>query len=256
MAGKPVRFHPAAGQEYSSGFTLEKNTPEVPMDAHERLLETWSHEKHQQGRCFIKDGVIDKKRWRSVHHKVLFLLKEARHEGKGYWDLRKYLREDDLALMSPTWRNAAYWCYAIHHIKHGSLPGLPDPNRPINGRQNEEAVELLRSSAVVNIKKSDGRSSSRHEEIQSCAQRDKDHIKKQTALVNPDVVICGNTWGFIREWWPEERLYDGVYRVGQGVFVDFWHPSYHISNELKYYALAGQLHFSNALINRAVVATA
>jgi hypothetical protein len=213
-------------------------------DLHEDLLERWSQEQHHQGQCFIKDGIIDVDRWQSADPKVLFLLKEARHCGKGTWDLRKYLREK--APSEATWRNAAYWCYAIHHIRRGKLPGRPFlSDRKV---EYDKAVEALRSSAVVNIKKSKGKSTSALKDIERYARRDKPYIQQQIKLIKPDVVICGYTWQFVEDWWPDKKsIYDGTWRVRQVVFIDFWHPSYRVSGDLKYYALAAMLHFSNAL---------
>lgn len=222
------------------------------MDAHEDLLDGWSRRRHHQGQRFgfIKDGIIDNDRWRSADPKVLFLLKEARHGGAGTWDLRKHLRES--APKTATWRNAAYWCYAIDHIKRGRLPGLPFPSE----RKAEylKAVEALRCSAIINIKKSNGQSSSSHGDIEWYARKDKQFIQRQIELIAPDVVICGYTWRYVEDWWPVRPLFDGVYRTGHRVFVNFWHPSYRISEELKYYALAGQLQNSNALANLSVMA--
>jgi hypothetical protein len=129
---------------------------EYTMDTHEDLLEKWSLEPHHQGQCFIKDGIIENDRWRSADPRVLFLLKEGRHSGTGIWDLRKYIRESDPD--QGTLRNTAYWCYAIHHIKRGRLPGLPIASK--RTAEYRKAVEALRSSAIVNIKKSSGRSNS------------------------------------------------------------------------------------------------
>jgi len=216
---------------------------------HEKLLDTWP----SKGRLFIKDGIIDMDRWRSADPKVLLLLKEARHNGVGTWDLREYLREEPKP--RGTWRKSAYWCYAIPYIKRGSLPGLPF--LPDRKAEFDQAVEALRSSAIVNIKKSDGKNTSRDEDIERHARRDKRLIQRQIERIKPDVVICGGTWRFVEDWWPDKiRLYDGVYRVGQRVFINFWHPAYRVSDELKYYALAAMLHFSNALAKRALAAVA
>lgn len=220
------------------------------MNPHDGLLEKWSREKHHQKHCFIKDGVVDTVRWRCADPKVLFLLKEAYDDnGRSSWDLRRYLRKEPSALNNPTWRNAAYWCYAIHHIKRGRLPGLPF--LPERKAEYDHAVELLLSSAVVNIKKSKGQHRSSNIDIEGYARRDRELIQKQINLIKPDVVICGNTWQFVEAWFPNRKqLWDGVYRVEQRLFVNYWHPSARGSDELKYYALAGQLHFSDALAHR------
>jgi hypothetical protein len=127
------------------------------MDAHEELLDRWARRPHHQGHCFIKDGIIDYRRWHSKAPRVLFLLKEARHDGpESIWDLRAFIRE--AGPYGLTFKNSAYWCYAIHHIASGSLPRFPVQQSAI-----DEAAELFLCSAVVNIKKSRGmpRSTSR-----------------------------------------------------------------------------------------------
>ncbi|MGB8061292.1 MAG: hypothetical protein WCF26_05310 [Candidatus Sulfotelmatobacter sp.] len=221
------------------------------VDPHyEKLLETWK----PRGRCFIEDGIIDDDRWHSADPKVLLLLKEARHEGTGTWDLRRHLREED---PTNTWQKSAYWCYAVQGVKSGSLRCLPFSNMPERKAEYEKAVEALRASAIVNIKKIDGKETSDNEDIRKHAERNRHLIKQQIELIKPDLVICGNTWRFVENWWDKkeiEKIYDGVYRVGQHqrVFIDFWHPAYRISEDLKYYALAAMVHFSHALAKRAL----
>jgi hypothetical protein len=215
-------------------------------DLHEDLLGRWSREQHHQGRCFIKDGIIDSDRWRSADIKILFLLKEAYHDGGSTWDLRKHVRENDLR-GKPALRNLVCWSYAIHNIKRGHLPGLP--SLPQRKSEYHAGLEALRSSAIVNIKKSGGQSSSSAGDIQLYARLDKRCIQRQIKLINPNLVVCGHTWDFVKDWWPKPKpvmLYDGVWQVGQLVFINFWHPAYR-DDELIYYALAAMLHFSKVL---------
>jgi hypothetical protein len=218
------------------------------VNPHDELLDKWSELKHHQekGKCFIKDGIVDPSRWASARPKVLLLLKEARHKGSVRWDYREYLRKDYPP--NRTLQNSAYWCYAIHRIVRGNLPPVPFPGT----RKSEyiKAVEALRSSAIVNVKKSGGRSISSDEDIAYYAKKDGPLLRQQIESIKPDVVVCGNTWECVNQLWQDKDLvYDGVWRVGQSVFINFWHPSYRISDELKYYALAGLLLGSKALSN-------
>jgi hypothetical protein len=219
------------------------------MDPHEKLLTKWSQQPHHQGKgkCFIKDGIVDPHRWISARPKILLLLKEAYHEESGFWDLRDYVRQE---APDPhgTLRNSAYWCYAIQSMVRGSLP--PVPFQDTRKCEYDKAVEFLRSSAVVNIKKSEGTSTSSDEDIARCAKKDGLFIQQQIEWIKPDVVVCGNTWKHVEHLWQDkDRIYDGVWRVQQAVFIDFWHPSFPISDELKYYALVGLVLGARALSN-------
>jgi len=213
------------------------------MDAHESLLEKWSRRPQHAGECFIQDGIIDADRWARAKPRVALLLKEAYDEpgatAAQSWDLRKFLRET-----GPKWKiwwTAAYWCYAVRQLGSGNLPPFPV--------EEHDAKEALLSSAIVNIKKSGGRSYSDIGEITRVAKDDGLLIREQIDLINPQVVICGYTWECVKPLWPEpDRIYDLVWRVGERVFVDFWHPANYYPDQLNYYALAGVLQNSKALV--------
>lgn len=220
------------------------------MDAHEELLTKWSQQPHHQGHCFIKDGIIDQRRWDSIAPKVLFLLKEARHDGAdSSWDLREFIRE--MGPCGPTLKNTAHWCYAIHHVARGNLPGFP-----VDKYAFDEAAELFLSSAVVNIKKSGGTPRSSSDDLAQYGQTGGVFIENQIELIDTDVVVCGYTWPCVKHVWPEAQSggYDGAHRVGRKIFIDFWHPAYQIPGELKYYALACLLQNSHALSRVALAA--
>src|ERR1039458_3252367 len=148
------------------------------MDAHEKLLTKWSQQPHHKGKgkCFIKDGIVDPKRWVSARPKLLLLLKEAYHQGSEHWDLREYVRQENPAPHG-TLRNSAYWCYAIQCMVRGSLPPVPFPNT--RKSEYDKTVEFLRSSAIVNIKKSGGSSTSSDEDIACYAKKDGPFIQQQ-----------------------------------------------------------------------------
>jgi hypothetical protein len=229
------------------------------MDAHEILLTECSQGPHHQGKgkYFIKDGIVDPRRWASAARpKVLLLLKEAYHGESEHWDLREYVRKlehPDRSLL-----NSAYWCYAIQCIARGSLQ--PVPFRATRKSEYEQAVEALKSSAIVNVKKSEGKSESSDEEIADYAKKDGPFIRQQIELIKPDVVVCGNTWVPVEHLWPDkdkDYIHDGVCRVGRtAVFINFWHPSRRnlIADEIKYYALVGLLLSSRALSDLAAAA--
>jgi len=228
------------------------------MDAHEKLLTDWSRQTHHKGKgkYFIKDGIVDPRRWASpTRPRVLLLLKEAYHEESEHWDLREYVRK--LEHPDGTLLNSAYWCYAIQCVARGDLQ--PVPFRDTRKSQYEQAVEALKSSAIVNVKKSEGRSRSLDKEVEDYAKKDGPFIRRQIELIKPDVVVCGNTWVLVEHLWPKKDkgyVHDGVYRIGQRVFMNFWHPSRRnlIHDELKYYALVGLLLSSKALSNLAAAA--
>lgn len=200
------------------------------MEVLDKLFFEWSNREHHRGKGFIRDGIIDEIRWFRTHQKVLLLLKEAygEHEGELKWDLCKLIREEWKGPKHHIWHQAASWCYAAQNIKSN------DKRFPTK----EEAADALLQAAFINIKKSDGLSASDNEEIARYAQKDGDLIKRQIELIEPAIILCGNTWSAVKYLWPEaQEDYDMVWKTENFTFVDFWHPAGRFPDGLAYYAL-------------------
>jgi hypothetical protein len=204
------------------------------MDAHDELLNRWSAESRHVGKGFIRDGIIDPDRWAACPRKVLLLLKEAYEseaEKKGY-DLCKLIRDEWEGPKHNIWWNASYWCLAAQSIE------FPPP-LPSDDKGYVDATKALLASSVVNVKKSDGRSFSDNVNLKEYTTNDKEYIKKQIKLIDPQIVICGNTWSFVEGFWPSAKLVsDLVYVVDGRIFIDYWHPANQYPHKLNYYAFA------------------
>src|SRR5208283_943188 len=149
----------------------------ISHDEHEALLNTWSQLPRYKGKCFVKDGILDRTRWETADPKILFLLKEPYSDPRAEcgWDLRETTRKvlQGRGLVG-TWRQAAYWSYVCHHIAAGALPPFPTK------AEEPRAIELLLASAVVNVKKiDDGKKTTSNSQIIAYAHEDGDLIRKQ-----------------------------------------------------------------------------
>ena len=201
------------------------------VNALEEVLDKWAQREHHADKGFIRDGIIDPARWRKAPRKVLLLLKEGYGEGED-WDLRELIREQWQRPKGNVWWKAAYWCYAAQNAvpRIPAFPSLDDDRKAL--------IEALLSAGAVNIKKSDGGSSSNDDDIERYATADGDLLKSQIDLINPDIVICGNTWWFVKHLWPmAQQIYDLVWMSDGVLFVDFWHPANRFPHVLNYYAL-------------------
>lgn len=216
------------------------------MDSHEQLLTRWSEMPHHRGKSFIKDGIINIDLWNRAPKKVLLILKEAYGEqdaSEGY-DLRQVISEEWRGPKYKIWWTAAYWCYAIHQST-GAMPRIPS-----NDQCYALASQSLLASATINVKKSDGKSFSDFNDIAQHAQVDGEFLRAQVELINPEIIICGNTWEAISHLWPNAvSTYDFVWKDSSRFFIDFWHPANQFPNELNYYALGCLLQNGGALKN-------
>ena len=224
----------------------------MDMDANELsdLLRQWADEEFHTGKPFIYDGIIDPEKWAKSFRKVLLLLKEAypydEKTTRDGFDLCSLIKDEWKGVKYKMWKSAAYWCHAVQHTS----------SRPLDFcliKDNMDALsESLLSSAVVNIKKSDGHSVSDDSDLKHYVDHDHEKIRKQVDLIGPNIVICCNTWHLVKDKvWPETigayKIYDRVWKVGTYHIIDYWHPANQFPDVLQYYGLNSILMNSKAL---------
>lgn len=176
--------------------------------------------KHHVGKGFHKDGIFDRDCFAGAPRKILFLLKEAYSEDCGY-DLRRHIRSP--VGFGPTWWSIVHWGYALQHAAPGWMPPYP---AFYESGDNEKAAAILLSTAVINIKKSDGEHTTKDQDIYDYAHWDGDLLRQQVELIAPHIVVCGGTWWAVKHLWPEsEEISERVWKIPGITFLDFWHPA-------------------------------
>lgn len=170
----------------------------------------------------------------------MFVLKEA--YGTDWHDntLVTWLRRDHPN--SRIWSRVARWVYGIDNTTKDHIERYVP--------QLDEVVhkQCLDEIAVVNLKKSDGNSSSKYDEIAKYARKDKEIIKREIELIDPKIVICGSTFSILlrevydsyslKEDNPSDNWYyylnlDGKTRL----YIDYYHPANHWSDLMNYYSI-------------------
>lgn len=125
-----------------------------------------------------RDGPVDPESYFNAPIKVLFILKEV-HAYR--LDLVKHLQGGPRGC-GVMWHAIARWAAGIQN----DFP----PYEEI--KIDEAKTQALKSSAVVNLKKTGGGSSSNMSEINAYALRDRKLLKRQIRGLKPDYVIaCG-----------------------------------------------------------------
>ena len=219
-------------------------------------------EIHQgEGKIFIKDGIINPEKWDKAPVKILFLLKEAyeKQDKKKDQDYCQWVSNlTSLHGQSTTWKRMSEWIYGIFKLKeHGKLFEFPkDKSCDDKDKSFDEndRLEYLRSIAVVNIKKSNGKTDSHKEDLKKYVEKDWPFLQKQIDDINPDLIICGNVLDLIWEKLApsddeKKALSEWVYSIKGNIFVDFWHPGNPVHRKMIYYALCSALEISGVLNN-------
>lgn len=201
------------------------------------LMKQWSEKDLHKGRSFIADGIIDYSRWEKSDRKILLLFKEAYGD---YDDLCRLIRDEWKGPKYKLWWTVSYWLYAIQKITKNSCPIFPNDESEF-----DECIEYLLSSAIVNIKKSSGKSSSEYDDIITYAKEDSSLLEKQVLLINPDIILCGYTFEPFKTFWKKPLNKVGntgfIFKSEGLTVIDFWHPSNHYPNHLCFYALCSIL---------------
>ena len=135
-----------------------------------------------------KDGVVDEFEYVKGKVKVLYILKEVNDWKNG--DLRKFARD---GARWRTWNNIARWQYGIQKYFE---TGTAVFKNTIN---HNDRKEILKTIAVLNLKKESGGASSNMGQIWNHANKDKDLLREQIELYDANVIICCGTGDIVEE---------------------------------------------------------
>lgn len=202
---------------------------------------------------FVRDGIINLENWKKQKARICFILNEA----GGRFDMVHYPDGFDLAAewnekgsFSKFMFKLCVWTKAIQDA-FSAVPETYVKTQVSNIRD-----ELIRSIAVVNIKKSDGQRKSDFEALRRFANEDAEELKRELELVNPNIIICGENMRFLRGPRPEDEnakrnfvfYEDEIKQIGKLSYVwgsklvlSMWTPANFVgtisSNTINYYAV-------------------
>lgn len=155
-------------------------------------------------------------------------------------DLREFLNHVD---RWQTWNTVARWQYAIANLKEEI-----DWQRA-DYISNSFRKTLLKSAAVINLKKEPGNRQSNMKEIKAYAQKDLDFIKSQISIYKPDIVICGGTGNIIKELkilgsfpkWKKSKRDVEFWNFNDTTILNYRHPGYRTSKKKLFWDVAHTL---------------
>lgn len=186
---------------------------------------------------FVSDGIVNNREWNKTDNsRILFVLKEAhsQQEGANITKWLSYRKPKDYKI----WKRVVEWTYGITNTTINEIPKFStdifdysDNNIWLNG------------IAMLNIKKSNGKKRSSPKELKEYAKYDKKEIIKQIELINPKIIICGNTG------WLLDLIFDGQIKKGvnsedwyyfaelfgeRRIILDYYHPANQKGKQFNY----------------------
>lgn len=199
-------------------------------ESEKRLFNGWPKERGG----FVPDGVVSETAYQTSSPKIALILKEPNGPNGS---LREFLplRKGDYSQM---WDNVAMWVHGVRNFPQRFEWSFYEK------RIEDFREEALKSIVTMNLKKSPGSSRTVNTVLKAVAKEDAPYIKRQYALYDPDITICGGTGELFYEvvghnhfCWQETgpigARKDKIswYRRNADpekpkYVIDYWHPAY------------------------------
>lgn len=181
----------------------------------------------------IYDGVADIDSYLETSPKVLWLMKEPYDEVDdsgcpcgGGWNLPVDCFKKDDAWKNPTWQPIIYAMYGVQNcLRWHEMNYI---------RDDKSMADVLQTIAYVNLNKMPNKSVSSDDEITAAYGIWRLVILRQIEVLNPDVIVCGGTFSYIRNdlglgtVTPVKTFANGnikVYRASGRKIVEAYHPN-------------------------------
>lgn len=203
----------------------------------DRLFEEWENKN------VFRDGLLDEKLYVESNPKVMWLLKDPNTKEKR-GDLLEiikafisdYMAEEDN--LPETLRRAAIFSYLIQE-------GLPEYVSGLASMTDKKLIHGLSSSAIVNLKKTQGGRTADLDAVYEEAERSFDLWTKQMSILKPDIILCGGTYKIVsylyrdKEVVPDKALRETpnglpYLKHDDSVYIDFFHPLARIRQAAEY----------------------
>jgi hypothetical protein len=200
----------------------------------ELLFDKWKKKRPEMA----KDGVINELEYSKSKIRVLYILKEVNDWKNG--DLREFVRN---GARWRTWNNIARWHNGIQNYFENGIVEFK------NTISQNDRKEILKNIAVLNLKKESGGASSNMGQIWHHANGDKDLLKQQVKLYNPNIIICCGTGGIVSELQLFENI--GSFKLSSNgirftknekiLMIDYFHPQCRKNKKLLFDNLLGSI---------------
>lgn len=204
------------------------------MIKEEKILsvENYFTELKKTDESIIQDGIINLAKYNESSIKLLWVLKEPHCVNGGGWDMREFL-SDPLNLTHRTddfkWKKT----YKLLMLcSWGILKDFQSWEKSLedwNTIGSEKMLEVLNSIAYINLKKTPGAEKSIPSQIQKGFHANKELILLQIKAYEPDIIICGGTFHFMRSIMEESGV------LAEKKFIKAYHPNQKSIKHKNYY---------------------
>lgn len=196
-----------------------------------QLMVSWRNLKKEGDIGFVRDGIINFDQWNSYDLKLLFFTREAYSDSDKEWDYAEWYNDEKGRILYPKcqgYHNRINdWSYAIDAALHGKKCASRE-----EAYKNDYEIsrKTTLASAIANVKKIGGKTTSRINDLRTIALRDKELLIKQIEIIRPNTILFCATFGDILK----NILFEGVKKIPETercynqdgiLLIDFFHPN-------------------------------
>ncbi|MDU4209903.1 MAG: hypothetical protein E6Z20_07125 [Finegoldia magna] len=187
----------------------------------------------------VEDGIVNEEEYLDSKYKIVYIMKEV--NGGSGWNLKDFLSEGG---RSQTWDNVARWTEGLLNLNQEYDWAYLEKNN------EKRRKDFLKKIGVINLKKTPGHHTSEYKKISMAAFENRNLIKKQVDLYNPDIIICcGTADDFVKNYFESKFVNWNMTKRGvqfikfkEKIIVSFTHPEARIRDAYLYYSLIDAVH--------------
>ncbi len=136
-----------------------------------------------QKEMICEDGIIDEELYNKAKYKILWILKEPSTNFSVKW-----FKGKENCFTKNKWRTFKPVAECAHKLLHDEFT-----------TQKTKLSKTIQEIAIINIKQTPGKKTSKNKELESVYKKNKDDILSKIHTINPDIIIFGNTMKFIKD---------------------------------------------------------
>lgn len=207
---------------------------------------------HENGsyKFFVRDGVINKEEYDKAPVKVLYILRESYSAGgTGITDMRGFFATGGKSKSHPQTESGI--TRVIEQIEAASQGKILSYEETM-GINNDRRKDALSKIVLFNLNKESDQDSiyTDWELLKKEVKENKDIYKELFELYQPDIIVCGGTYGLTQEVFPElentptkdDKYYSFISLDGKQVPVlDCYHPGARSNTQESYDRVANGL---------------
>ena len=179
----------------------------------------------------VGDGIVNSDLYFATYPKILWILKEVNDPDGGDWDMKDAIND----LKDPSRGIRKGWGKTFNKIIYTTNGILNEQTyKQIDYISDDpDLVDILKKTAFINLKKTPGGATAYKPAVEDFYERHKDLILEQIKLINPDIIIGGNTFEFMGNDFEkihplgEKQILPLIhtYTTPQRLIIDAYHPN-------------------------------